>query len=85
MHYLSDTTGTPEVEMNGVLESVRELGIGCVSYAPLGRGLLTGGVPYPVAIAGRDLRHILPRFRKENPDADLALVERIARTATDPR
>ncbi|WP_329459934.1 aldo/keto reductase [Streptomyces sp. NBC_01497] len=72
-----------EVETNGVLRTVRELGIGFVSYAPLGRGLLTGGVPSADAIAEQDLRRIFPRFQKENLDANLALVERITRIATD--
>lgn len=32
------------VEVNGVLDTVRELGVGFVAYAPVGRGFLTGSV-----------------------------------------
>ena len=35
---------TREIEVNGVLAKVRELGVGFVPYSPLGRGFLTGTV-----------------------------------------
>jgi aryl-alcohol dehydrogenase-like predicted oxidoreductase len=33
-----------DVENDGVLATARELGIGFLAYAPLGRGMLTGAV-----------------------------------------
>src|SRR3954470_8245168 len=38
---------TRDVEENGVLTTVRELGIGFVAYSPLGRGFLTGQIKSP--------------------------------------
>lgn len=70
-----------DMESNGVLETVRQLGIGFVSYAPLGRGILTGGVRSADALAEQDLRHIFPRFQKENLDSNLALIERVEQIA----
>lgn len=71
-----------DMESNGVLETVRELGIGFVCYAPLGRGFLTGGVRSADALAEQDLRRIFPRFEKENLDSNLLLLERVERVAT---
>jgi aryl-alcohol dehydrogenase-like predicted oxidoreductase len=70
-----------DMESNGVLETVRELGIGFVCYAPLGRGFLTGGVRSADALAEQDLRRAFPRFEKENLDSNLSLLERIERIA----
>ena len=38
---------TRDPEDNGVLDTVRELGIGFVPYSPLGRGFLTGSIQSP--------------------------------------
>src|SRR5437868_7838564 len=35
---------TREHEVNGILDTVRELGIGWVAYSPLGRGFLSGAI-----------------------------------------
>src|SRR5680860_13328 len=45
-----------EPETNGVLETVRELGIGFVAYSPLGRGLLSGGIKSVDDFAADDSR-----------------------------
>ncbi|WP_236710664.1 aldo/keto reductase [Streptomyces sp. 150FB] len=71
-----------DIESNGVLETVRELGIGFVSYAPLGRGFLTGTVRSTDALAEQDLRQIYPRFEKENFDANLTLLAQVEQIAT---
>ena len=39
---------TRDPEENGVLETVRELGIGFVAYSPLGRGALSGRIRTPM-------------------------------------
>ncbi|GAB2805634.1 aldo/keto reductase [Actinoallomurus bryophytorum] len=72
-----------DVESNGVLETVRELGIGFVGYAPLGRGFLTGAVRSASALGPTDLRRIFPRFEEENLEANLALLRRIEKIAAD--
>jgi aryl-alcohol dehydrogenase-like predicted oxidoreductase len=70
-----------DVEANDVLDTVRKLGIGFVSYAPLGRGFLTGHVRTVDALAEQDLRRIFPRFERENIDANVALLERVEQIA----
>jgi aryl-alcohol dehydrogenase-like predicted oxidoreductase len=58
---------------NDVLPAARELGIGFVSYSPLGRGFLTGSVD--VATLSRDdFRKTNPRFSEENARANESLV-----------
>lgn len=68
---------TRDVETNGVLETVRELGIGFVAYSPLGRGLLTGRIRNTDSLAEHDFRRIAPRFQGENLEANLRIVERL--------
>ncbi|WP_330335588.1 aldo/keto reductase (plasmid) [Streptomyces sp. NBC_00536] len=68
---------TRDVEANGVLDTVRELGIGFVGYSPLGRGLLTGRIRTLDGLAEHDFRRVAPRFQKENLDANLHVVEQL--------
>ncbi|MFC6016772.1 aldo/keto reductase [Plantactinospora solaniradicis] len=68
---------TRDVEANGVLDTVRELGIGFVAYAPLGRGFLTGGVRALEDLPENDWRRTWPRFAEENLRQNLLLVDRI--------
>jgi aryl-alcohol dehydrogenase-like predicted oxidoreductase len=56
-------TRDPEAE---VLPALRELGIGFVPYAPLGRGLLTGAIRSTDRLADYDVRKSNPRFSEEN-------------------
>src|SRR5690606_36219766 len=63
-----------EPEENGVLETVRALGIGFVPYSPLGRGFLTGAIRTPEDFDDGDYRRHSPRFQGENFARNLALV-----------
>jgi len=70
---------TRDVEVNGVLETVRELGIGFVAYSPLGRGFLTGTIRGTSDIPeGLDFRHIAPRFEDGNIRRNLPVVDRLS-------
>lgn len=60
-----------------ILPTLRELGIGFVAYAPLGRGLLTGRWRKPEDLAPEDYRHLDPRFQDENLKRNLAAVAEI--------
>ena len=51
------------VEHNGVLQTVRELGIGFVSYSPLGRGFLSGDLKDLDKLAADDFRRFDPCFQ----------------------
>ncbi|MEU3245311.1 aldo/keto reductase [Streptomyces sp. NPDC006875] len=72
---------TRDVEANGVLATVRELGIGFVGYSPLGRGLLTGRIRSLDGLAEHDFRRIAPRFQQGNLDQNLYVVERLQHLA----
>jgi len=68
-------------EDNGVLATVRELGIGFVPYSPLGRGFLTGAIRSPADFDADDYRRQSPRFQGENFDRNLALVDTVTAMA----
>jgi aryl-alcohol dehydrogenase-like predicted oxidoreductase len=64
-----------------ILPTIRELGIGLVSYSPLGRGFLTGTLRSFDDLPEDDFRRRLPRFQPENFGRNLELVERIKEIA----
>ncbi|MFC9076561.1 aldo/keto reductase [Streptomyces sp. NPDC057062] len=68
---------TRTVETNGVLDTVRELGIGFVGYSPLGRGMLTGTLRSVVDLPADDFRRTAPRFSEEHFDHNLVLADRV--------
>lgn len=66
-----------------ILPLCRELGIGFVSYSPLGRGFLTGQFRSPEDFSSDDYRRHSPRFQGENFTRNLQLVERIKAIANE--
>ncbi len=54
-----------------IIPTLRELGIGLVPFAPLGRGFLTGVVKRAEEYPQDDWRHTDPRFQGENFDANV--------------
>jgi aryl-alcohol dehydrogenase-like predicted oxidoreductase len=72
----------PEKE---IIPTCRELGIGFVSYSPLGRGFLTGQFKKTADLPEGDRRHIFPRFQGENFQKNLELVSRIEQIAARKR
>lgn len=68
---------TRDVETNGVLETVRELGIGFVPYSPLGRGFLTGTFRSADDLADGDSRRSHPRFQGDNLPANVRLADTV--------
>src|SRR3954464_7926189 len=59
---------------DGVIPTIRELGIGLVAYSPLGRGFLTGAIKSPDDLDEGDFRRMNPRFRREAFDRNMELV-----------
>jgi aryl-alcohol dehydrogenase-like predicted oxidoreductase len=70
----------PEAEL---LATVRELGIGFVSYSPLGRGFLSGRFRSADDLPEDDFRHGHPRFQPGNIERNLTLVERVEAIAAE--
>lgn len=68
-----------------VLPVLRELGIGLVPYAPLGRGLLTGAIASTESLAPDDRRRTpsFPRFQGAALESNLSMVAAIRAVAQD--
>jgi aryl-alcohol dehydrogenase-like predicted oxidoreductase len=65
-----------------ILPTLEELGIGFVTFSPLGRGFLTGAIDETTEFASDDFRNTLPRFTsQEARRANLAFVDLLTRTA----
>jgi aryl-alcohol dehydrogenase-like predicted oxidoreductase len=62
-------------------ETTKQLGIGFVAYAPLGRGFLTGSIKSLADVDNRRAAH--PRFQAENFAHNRALVARIEKLAAE--
>ncbi|HEX7880957.1 MAG TPA: aldo/keto reductase [Candidatus Eisenbacteria bacterium] len=67
---------------DGILDTVRELGIGFVVYSPLGRGFLTGKFASPDDLEEDDWRRRHPRFEPENFNANRSIVTSIREMAS---
>jgi len=67
----------------GVLPTLRELGIGLVAYSPLGRGFLAGRFRSPQDLADDDFRRTGPRFKGENLERNLGLVAKVEELASE--
>jgi aryl-alcohol dehydrogenase-like predicted oxidoreductase len=74
---------TRDVEENGILATVRELGIGFVAYSPLGRGFLTGRFQTFEDLPEDDYRRNQPRFQGENFQKNLDLVREVESIARE--
>jgi aryl-alcohol dehydrogenase-like predicted oxidoreductase len=72
-----------DIEDNGVLATIRELGIALVPFSPIGRGLLTATVRTTSALAASDNRHSHPRFQGENLAQNLRLVDALDAVAAE--
>jgi len=64
-----------------ILSSVRELGIGFVSYSPMGRGFLSGKYKSIDDLEENDFRRYSPRFQGENFQKNLNLAEKVEEIA----
>jgi aryl-alcohol dehydrogenase-like predicted oxidoreductase len=64
-----------------ILPTCRELGIGFVAYAPLGRGFLSGRFSSPEELAEDDFRRTQPRFQGENLEANARIVAKLEEIA----
>jgi aryl-alcohol dehydrogenase-like predicted oxidoreductase len=65
-----------------IVPTCRELGIGIVSYSPLGRGFFTSGANLANNFAEGDSRKTFPRFQEENLKKNKLIFERVNEMAT---
>lgn len=72
-----------DVEENGVLDTVRELGIGFVAYSPIGRGFLSGAIRSVDDLPEDDRRRRFPRFAAENIARNLEVVDKVTELARE--
>src|SRR3989440_13005354 len=64
-----------------IIPLLRELGIGLVPFAPLGRGFLTGSVKRAEEYPETDYRHNDPRYQGENFDANMRAASAVREVA----
>ena len=64
-----------EVENNGVLAALEELGIGFVPFSPLGKAALAGKFNKDTKFDKADIRSTIPRFSGENWEKNVKLVD----------
>ncbi len=75
---------TRDVEAE-ILPACRELGVGFVAYAPLGRGFLAGRFATAGELDPGDVRRQLPRFQGAALEHNLELRARMQQIATEKR
>ena len=71
------------VEEAGILDTLKELGIGFVAYSPLGRGFVSGDIKSPDDFPANDFRRSIPRFQGEQFYKNLELVNEIKKLADE--
>ena len=66
-----------------IIPVLRELGIGLVPFAPLGRGFLTGHVKRAEDYPANDHRHNDPRYQGKNFDTNMRAASAVVRIAQE--
>src|SRR6195952_5175066 len=69
----------PEKE---ILPTLEELGIGFVTFSPLGKGFLTGAINENTTFDSTDFRNVVPRFTPEARKANQAVVDLLSEIAS---
>ena len=65
---------TRNIELNGVLDTCEELGIGVVPWAPVGEGFLTGKYDTTTIYGEADFRGGFPRFSKDYMPLNMPII-----------
>ncbi len=69
------------VEEDGILDTLNELGIGFIAYSPLGRGFISGKIKSPDDFPENDFRKSIPKFQGEQFNKNIELVDEIKNLA----
>ncbi|OJV90980.1 MAG: aldo/keto reductase [Bacteroidia bacterium 44-10] len=72
-----------QIEELGILNTLEELGIGLVTYSPIGRGFLSGQIQKPEDFPEGDTRRYLPKYMGTQFYKNLELVNEIKQVATE--
>jgi aryl-alcohol dehydrogenase-like predicted oxidoreductase len=72
----------PEAEL---LPTLEELGIGFVSFSPLGKGFLTGTIDENTKFDSNDFRNVVPRFSRDARKANQSMVKLLKSIAQKKR
>jgi aryl-alcohol dehydrogenase-like predicted oxidoreductase len=72
-----------QIEMLGILDTLKELGIGLISYSPLGRGFLSGTIKNPNELEEGDWRRNTPRFQLDQFNKNSELLDKIKQVAAE--
>jgi aryl-alcohol dehydrogenase-like predicted oxidoreductase len=71
------------VEERGVLQTLKDLGVGFVAYSPLGRGFLSGQIRSIDDLPENDFRRAIPRFQEAHFYKNIELVKAIEKMAEE--
>jgi aryl-alcohol dehydrogenase-like predicted oxidoreductase len=71
------------VEEDGILDTLKELGIGFVPYSPLGRGFISGEIKSPEDFPEDDFRRSIPKFQGEQFYKNIELLNEINKLAAE--
>ncbi|KAJ4475004.1 aldo/keto reductase [Lentinula aciculospora] len=71
-----------EENQKAVIATATELNVSVLAYSPLGQGFLTGTIKSPVDLPDGDMRMKYDRFKEENFNTNLAIVEGLKAIAT---
>lgn len=72
-----------QIEEIGIIDTLKELGIGLISYSPLGRGFLSGTIKHPEDLVEGDWRRYMPRFQNEQFYKNIELLDKIKQVAEE--
>lgn len=72
-------------EERGILNTLKELGIGFVAYSPLGRGFLSGQIRSIDDLPENDFRRAIPRFQETHFYKNIELVKAIGALAEEKK
>ncbi|GLJ45962.1 hypothetical protein SUGI_0967910 [Cryptomeria japonica] len=61
-----------------IIPTCRELGIGIVTYSPLGRGFFASGAKLLESLTDDDFRKVIPRLQSENLEHNQALFQKLS-------
>jgi len=71
------------VEEEGILNTIKDLGIGFVPYSPLGRGFLSGEIKSPDDFPENDFRRGIPKFQGEQFYKNIDLLNELKKLAEE--